>query len=337
MPHHPRSVRALGAAAALLIAAGLTSCSGSDDDAGPDEGEVTEVGTGDAYAATIRRTTDGVPHITGDTLPDAAFGQGYASGEDRTCDLADQVVKVRGERARWFGPGDDDANIDSDVQWRAIGMFDRATEDWEDLAPDGQDLFEAYVAGWNAHLDEVGADGIGGWCAGEEWVRPLEPVEVYAYARSIALNASGTRIGALIPSAAPPGDAGGDGPSNAAGPTASTSGSGGSADAPGGRVPGGQRDMAFGIPSDGSAAVSVWPSELVPTPSSLARGRRGAMLAISLRSSTKATMASDWPKRPCAIPGTTPGCSRMVRSRRLWYPARCIAPWKTGPLSGSKS
>ncbi|MCB0970565.1 MAG: penicillin acylase family protein, partial [Acidimicrobiales bacterium] len=242
MPHHPRSVRALGAAAALLIAAGLTSCSGSDDEAGPDDGEVTEVGTGDAYAATIRRTTDGVPHITGDTLPDAAFGQGYASGEDRTCDLADQVVKVRGERARWFGPGDDDANIDSDVQWRAIGMFDRATEDWEDLAPDGQDLFEAYVAGWNAHLDEVGADGIGGWCAGEEWVRPLEPVEVYAYARSIALNASGTRIGTLIPSAQPPGEAdateGEGAPTDAVGPSADGGPASGPTAAPTGRVGG---------------------------------------------------------------------------------------------------
>ncbi len=48
-------------------------------------------------------------------------------------------------------------------------------------------------------------NGIGGWCKGEKWVRELKPVEVYAYARSIALNASGTRIGAFIPDAAPPG------------------------------------------------------------------------------------------------------------------------------------
>ena len=47
----------------------------------------------------------GVPHITGATIADAAFGQGYASGEDHTCDLADQVVKLRGERARWLGGG----------------------------------------------------------------------------------------------------------------------------------------------------------------------------------------------------------------------------------------
>ncbi|MCB0964262.1 MAG: penicillin acylase family protein, partial [Acidimicrobiales bacterium] len=146
-------------ASALLLAASLAACSDSGDEAAPDP-DATEVGTSDTYEATIRRTTDGVPHITGDTLGDVAFGQGYASGEDRTCDLADQVVKIRGERARWFGPGDEDANIDSDVQWRAIGIFDLASADWADVGADTSDLFEAYVAGWNAHLDEVGADGV---------------------------------------------------------------------------------------------------------------------------------------------------------------------------------
>ncbi|WP_421122004.1 penicillin acylase family protein [Aquihabitans daechungensis] len=165
----------------------------------------------------MRRTTDGVPHITGDTLADAAFGQGYASGEDRTCDLADQVVKIRGERARWFGAGEEDANLNSDIQWRAIGMFELAEQDWADVPEDAKALFESYAAGWNLHLEEAGVDGVKGWCAGEEWVRELEPVEIYAYARSISLNASGSRIGAFIATAAPPGseapegDGGGEG------------------------------------------------------------------------------------------------------------------------------
>ena len=145
VPHHPRSVRALGAAAALLIAAGLTSCSGSDDEAGPDDGEVTEVGTGDAYAATIRRTTDGVPHITGDTLPDAAFGQGYASGEDRTCDLADQVVKVRGERARWFGPGDETCRATVAGWLRGVDPAGYAA------------AYRAFAEGDDVYADRIGA------------------------------------------------------------------------------------------------------------------------------------------------------------------------------------
>ena len=237
--HRPGARALAGAFAALLLVGGLAGCT---DDGGDDADKDTSdkpsgdvVGTGDTYEATIRRTTDGVPHITGDTLPDAAFGQGYASGEDRTCDLIDQVIKVRGERARWFGAGEEDANVASDVQWRAIGIFDVATKDWQDVPEDAQGLFESYAAGWNLHLEEVGTDGVKGWCAGEEWVRELEPVEIYAYARSISLNASGSRIGAFIPTAAPPEAAGasdeddGDGETGSA---ADPSGLGGLSEAP---------------------------------------------------------------------------------------------------------
>jgi acyl-homoserine-lactone acylase len=194
--------------AALALTAGGGACSGdddADDAAGEDVGDV--VGVGDTYQATIRRTSAGVPHITADTSADLAFGQGWASGEDRACDLADQVVKVRGERARWFGAGEDDANVDSDIAWKTIGIFERASADWEDASEGVVELITAFTAGWNAQLAEVGSDGLPGWCAGEEWVRPLEPVEVYAYARSIALQASSGAISEFIASAQPPGGA----------------------------------------------------------------------------------------------------------------------------------
>jgi acyl-homoserine-lactone acylase len=185
-------VRQMVAAAAVGLLVVGAACTGDDDDDGAAvEGEL--IGQGDTYQATIRRTEGGVPHITGETLADVSFGQGWASGEDRTCDLADQVLKIRGERARWFGPGEDDANLDSDFAWRSIGSVDRAAEEWDgDEGPSEEvhELLTAFAAGWNAHLDEVGVDGLSGWCSGAEWVRPVEPVELYAYARSIALLAS---------------------------------------------------------------------------------------------------------------------------------------------------
>ena len=91
---------------------------------------VTVLGGGEGYAATIRRTEGGVAHITADDLDNVAFGQGWASGEDRACDLADQVLKVNGERARWLGPGEDDEHIESDLAWRSIGMRSIAEDDW---------------------------------------------------------------------------------------------------------------------------------------------------------------------------------------------------------------
>ena len=198
-------LRLTGVLAAVAVLGGLAACTGDDSgsDGGDDSGAT--VGSGDRYEAQIRRTTDGVAHITGDSLVDVSYGQGYASGQDRPCDLVEQVLKIRGERARWFGPGEEDANIDSDVAWRTIGIFDRATADWDSFPDDSVELVTAFVDGWNAQLDEVGADGVDGWCKGADWLRPVEPVELYAYARSVALLASGGTLARYIPSARPPG------------------------------------------------------------------------------------------------------------------------------------
>jgi len=202
---HPAPRRAGRGLAGLLVAgvllAGSVAC--TDDSGDDDAGDV--VGEGDTYRATVRRTDGGIPHITGDSLADVSFGQGWASGEDRACDLADQVLKVTGARARWLGPGEDDANIDSDVAWRAIGIAERAASEWAEVSDEVDELVTAFADGWNAQLAEVGVDGLSGWCAGAEWVRPVEPVEVYTYARAISLQASSGALSRYIASAAPPG------------------------------------------------------------------------------------------------------------------------------------
>lgn len=201
---------------ALLLCLGLLAagCTSDGSDGGEDDGattttaaggpDVTVLGEEGDHEATIRRTEGGVPHITAATLADVSFGQGWASGEDRTCDLADQVLKVEGERARWLGAGDDDANITSDVAWRAIGIAEVAAKDWTEASDEVVELITAYTEGWNAHLAEVGAEELGEWCAGEPWVRALEPVQVYTYARSIALQASSGAVADMLPTAQPP-------------------------------------------------------------------------------------------------------------------------------------
>lgn len=202
---------ARSALVAAVLLTGAAACSDDDEPSTstttpptPDQPEGEVIGDGDTYEATIRRASGNVPHITGATVADAAFGQGYASGEDHTCDLADQVVKVRGERARWLGAGEDDAHINSDISWRAIGIHQRAVADWETVPEENKDLFEAFTAGWNTHLDAVGADEVAGWCSGAEWLKPLDAVDVYAYARAVILLASSAQLTNYIPSAAPP-------------------------------------------------------------------------------------------------------------------------------------
>jgi acyl-homoserine-lactone acylase len=161
------------------------------------------VGSG-PFQATIRRTTDGVPHIVAADWGGLSFGQGYASAEDRSCDLADQVIKIRGERAKWLGAGEKNANVDSDFSWKAIGVYDRAVADYPTKSPEIHQLVDAFAAGWDAYLAKVGTDGINGWCKGAAWVQPVTGLDVYAYARAITLQASSGQLLSYIAKAEPP-------------------------------------------------------------------------------------------------------------------------------------
>ena len=156
------------------------------------------------FEANIRRTTDGVPHITGRDRADLAFGQGFVSGGDYGCTLLDQILKVQGQRARNLGPGDSGQNVNSDFAWRAIDIVGVASADFEAAPPEIIEQFGAFTAGWNQYLSDQGSTGLTGWCADAEWVRPIEPVEVYTYARSIALLASGANLLDYIAAAQPP-------------------------------------------------------------------------------------------------------------------------------------
>src|SRR6187431_2959455 len=78
------------------------------------------------YRATIRWTSHGIPHVTARDLGGLAFGQGYAFATHHVCVLADQIVKLRSERAKLLGPGDGNANIESDFGWLALEVRDQA-------------------------------------------------------------------------------------------------------------------------------------------------------------------------------------------------------------------
>src|SRR5262245_12007862 len=67
-----------------------------------------------SYRATVKWTAHGIPHVVAADLASLAFGQGHAFATLHVCVLADQVVKLRSERAKVFGPGDGNANIESD-------------------------------------------------------------------------------------------------------------------------------------------------------------------------------------------------------------------------------
>ncbi|MDZ4825957.1 MAG: penicillin acylase family protein [Actinomycetota bacterium] len=191
-------------AVAMLFAACDSGDDDNDDNDDADDAESTEeTAASDSYSATIRRTSYGVPHITADNLGSAAFGQGFAMTEDHGCDLIDQVVKVRSERSKYFGAGDDDVNLNSDLALLSIGLYDKAEAGYEQLTGDSKEIVDGYTAGYNAFLDQRGA--LTGWCAGEAWVTPITPVDLLAHLKELLLLASGRQFYDFIATAEPPG------------------------------------------------------------------------------------------------------------------------------------
>ncbi len=154
------------------------------------------------YSAEIRRTSHGIPHITAKDMGSLGFGEGYAFAQDHLCSLADQVVKARGERARFFGPGANDRHLNSDVAFRALGIYEQARSMLQSMPKEQRELVEGYVAGYNQYLSEVGANGVAGWCRGKEWVFPITAEDLIAYNQSVVVTS--VNFADMIATATPP-------------------------------------------------------------------------------------------------------------------------------------
>jgi acyl-homoserine-lactone acylase len=154
------------------------------------------------YEAEIRRTSHGIPHITAKDEGGLGFGEGYAFAQDHLCSLADQVVRVRGERARFFGPGENNRYLNSDLAIRALGIYQQAKSILQTMPKEQREQIEGYVAGYNQYLREVTANGVTGWCRGKEWVFEITPEDLVAYNQSIVVTT--TNFADQIATATPP-------------------------------------------------------------------------------------------------------------------------------------
>jgi acyl-homoserine-lactone acylase len=154
------------------------------------------------YRAEIRRTDHRVAHIVAADFGSLGFGEGFAAAEDHLCSIADQVVRVRGERARYFGRGDRDSHLLSDVAFKALDIRADADAGLASQPQEIRDWLAGFAAGYNRYLRETGTDSVPGWCRGESWVFAIEPADIHAYLRSIVLPLAG--IMARMAPAAPP-------------------------------------------------------------------------------------------------------------------------------------
>ncbi len=154
------------------------------------------------YKASIRWTSWGIPHIEAQDIPSAAYAQAYAFARDGGCILADQIVKVRSERARFFGPGEANANLDSDFTHLTLDIYGRAKAGFDAQPQDIKDMIVAYVAGYNEFITTEG-DTLP--CAGEPWLRPIDEIDLFAHYVELGTLASARALAGFIATAAPPG------------------------------------------------------------------------------------------------------------------------------------
>lgn len=144
----------------------------------------------------IQRGDFGVPQITAGDMEALAYGAAYAQAQESVCETADQLVTVRGERARWFGAeagtllgGQWLNNLQLDIFVRALMEDGELALAHRDTSADARALVEGYVAGYNRYLADHAAGSrtpLPAACAGQPWVRPMT---VYDYRRLGELQA----------------------------------------------------------------------------------------------------------------------------------------------------
>jgi acyl-homoserine-lactone acylase len=205
----------VSAAVALLAGLALSSASAAHRTAAPRAAIASST-----FSATIRRTEDGIPHITSGTWPGLGYGYGYAFAQDNICVMAEDYVTVDAERARFFGPngsyqqrgnGVSPNNLNSDFFFQQIidsHVIDGLLAQAPPLGPEQEvrDLVHGYVAGYNRYLSDVGGtDGVSDpTCRGKPWVRPITEADAYRRFYQLTELASGDVVIDGIAEAAPP-------------------------------------------------------------------------------------------------------------------------------------
>lgn len=182
------------------------------------------------YDVTVRRTALGIPHIKADDIASVGYGYGYVHAQDNLCVLQEDLVTIRGERAKYFGRdgehviipnGSRADNVSSDFFWKFMAT-DAAWQGLRSAAdPLLLDMTQGFVDGYNRYLREIKAGRHAGRhaaCRDAPWLAPITEADMYRRYYRLALIASSSVFVDAIAELQPP--AGSGGQAAAAAPTA---------------------------------------------------------------------------------------------------------------------
>ena len=184
----PRAALALAALSCTLI----TGCNDSSSNASH-------------YQATITYTAHGVPHINGKDYASLGYGVGYAQARENLCTLSEQLIKLKSQKSRYFGAGAGNANLLSDLGYKAMDYPAEAAALYGNLSMDMSRLLEGYADGFNRSLAErSGPQDYPSPCRGAEWVSSISAQDLLAYQLDVAGVASARNFLPAMAAAQPP-------------------------------------------------------------------------------------------------------------------------------------
>jgi acyl-homoserine-lactone acylase len=155
------------------------------------------------YDAEIRWTSYGIPHVKAANWASLGYGFAYATATDAVCTIARDVVMVKGDLSRHFGPAD--GNRESDLFHRAV--LDAATVRRYTAAQSSSSMRFAlgYVAGYNRYLrDHQGT--LPAACQNAAWVQPLTADDLTRLTIGVGIRYGLGRFQKEMANAAPPGE-----------------------------------------------------------------------------------------------------------------------------------
>ncbi len=207
------------AATALLGACGGGGSSPGSAPVGTTPTTPTDPGTATPlqYDVNVRRTTMGVPHIKADDYGSIGYGMGYAYAEDNVCVLMEDIVSIRGERAKFFGRNGSNyriiANgasadpIDNDFFWKHVVTDAKIAETKAAQPQVVDDTLTGYAAGFNRYIRELKADQHAGRhaaCRDENWLFEISLNDMYRRIIRLGILASSSVFIEGVANAQPP-------------------------------------------------------------------------------------------------------------------------------------
>ncbi|MFD9797038.1 penicillin acylase family protein [Streptomyces sp. NPDC059070] len=171
--------------------------------------------SGHGYTARIRRTEYGIPHILAPDHASLGYGYGYAFAQDNLCQLADEIVTLRGERSAYWGAAattaDGTPNLASDTYQQGLrraGTVQRLLHRPAPLGPTPElrRMVEGYAAGYNRYLHDTGVDRLPDpTCQGKPWVGPISALDIWNVVYDVNGVAATGGMKEAIATARPPG------------------------------------------------------------------------------------------------------------------------------------